>query len=60
MTTSPVTITLDTDTIKKIDEVRGLTKRSTLIESILSDFLINSERKTSQSRHPRDQSRSSE
>ena len=39
MSTSQVSISLNDKTIKKLDSVRGLTKRSTIIEKILSDFL---------------------
>ena len=43
MSTSPLSITLEQETIKRMDNARGLVKRSTLIESILSEFLDKSE-----------------
>jgi metal-responsive CopG/Arc/MetJ family transcriptional regulator len=39
MPTLQISITLERETIKKLDNARGLTKRSTLIESIISEFL---------------------
>jgi len=39
MSTSQVSVSLSNGTIKKLDSLRGLTKRSTIIEKILSDYL---------------------
>ncbi len=45
MSTSPISVTLADKTIEKIDKSRGLSKRSTFIDSILSNYLDNSEGK---------------
>ncbi len=45
MSTSPISVTLANKTIEKMDKARGLAKRSTFIDSILSDYLNISEKK---------------
>ena len=40
MTTSSLSVTLEENTIKNIDSVRGLAKRSIVIEVILSQYFI--------------------
>ena len=45
MSTNRITVTVDEKTLENLDEFRGLTKRSTIIQKILSDFLSNSEGK---------------
>ncbi len=45
MSNSPVSITLAEKNIEKIDALRGLVKRSTYIDSIISDYLKNFEKK---------------
>lgn len=39
MSSQPICITLKEQTIKNLDKIRGLTKRSTIIESIISQYL---------------------
>lgn len=41
MSTIPISVTLRAETIQNLDKVRGLTKRSTIIDDILSDYLTN-------------------
>jgi metal-responsive CopG/Arc/MetJ family transcriptional regulator len=41
MSTSPISVTLANKTIEKMDKARGLAKRSTFIDSILSNYLDN-------------------
>ncbi len=45
MSTTPICITLENKTIERIEKARGLAKRSTFIDSILSDYLNISEKK---------------
>ena len=39
MSTIQISITLENETIDKLDSVRGLAKRSTVIQSIVSEYL---------------------
>ena len=45
MSTNRITVTVDEKTLENLDQVRGLIKRSTIIQQILSDYLSNSEGK---------------
>jgi len=54
MSTSPISITLADKNIKKMDEIRGLIKRSTFIDGILSDFFNNQNSEGKKSPQPKD------
>ena len=45
MSTNRITVTVDEKTLENLDQVRGLIKRSTIIQQLISDFLVKSEGK---------------
>lgn len=45
MSTIHITLTLKIETLEKLDAYRGLAKRSTVIESIISEFFNKNMRK---------------
>lgn len=53
MSTNRITVTVDEKTLENLDEFRGLTKRSTIIQEIISDYLDKKGVKVTQNPHPK-------